>query len=274
MFCHKKSPQMKAAVQTPDQLRAVSENLKASASATSKQAAALAHQAQDLAAQGMEWAGPKAEEAIAKARPAFDDAVKKATEYAGQAQEWAGPRVEDAVKSAEHLADQASALTKQGLEWVTPHVEEALDKAHEAKDKVVTDYAPRAKAAALAVSEAAHSEGDVKSKAAAAQESAVKALTTEPAKKGRAKKCLGIFAALSAIAGGVFYFWKRSQPVEDPWAEAYWEDIKDTVASPAAAPSPDVAATPEVATEEVAEEVLAEETPAEDEPAEEEPAKE
>ena len=39
-------------------------------------------------------------------------------------------------------------------------------------------------------------------------------------------------------------------------------------------PSPDVAATPEVATEEVAEEVLAEETPAEDEPAEEEPAKE
>ncbi len=153
-------------------------------------------------------------------------------------------------------------------------MEEALDKAQEAKDKVVTDYAPRARAAALAVSEAAHSEGDVKSKAAAAQESAVKALTTEPAKKGRAKKCLGIFAALSAIAGGVFYFWKRSQPVEDPWAEAYWEDIKDTVASPAAAPSPDVAATPEVATEEVAEEVLAEETPAEDEPAEEEPAKE
>ncbi|MGO3042167.1 hypothetical protein [Ancrocorticia populi] len=251
MFCRKKKAQKKIAAQTPDQVRAVAETLKDSANATSKQ---IAQQAQTLAAQGAEWAAPH-----------IEDATKKASEYADQATEltkqgidWATPHVEDAVKKASEYADHATELTKQGIDWATPHVEDALDKANDAKDKVLNDYVPRAKAAAKAANEAARSDGDVKTKAVAVQESTTKALTTSPKKKGRAKKFFGIFAALGALGGGVFYLWKRSQPVEDPWAEAYWEDVKSATPASANTPEPDIAPTPEVATEEVAEEVAEE----------------
>ena len=34
--------------------------------------------------------------------------------------------------------------------------------------------------------------------------------------------------------GAAYLLWKRSQPVEDPWAEAYWEDVtEETAAEPA-----------------------------------------
>ncbi len=33
-------------------------------------------------------------------------------------------------------------------------------------------------------------------------------------------------AVLGAIAGIAYLAVRRSRPTEDPWAEAYWEDVK------------------------------------------------
>ena len=43
------------------------------------------------------------------------------------------------------------------------------------------------------------------------------------------KKCtlgrtLGWLTVATAAAGAAYIVWKRSQPVEDPWAEEYWAD--------------------------------------------------
>ena len=49
------------------------------------------------------------------------------------------------------------------------------------------------------------------------------------------KKCtlgrtLGWLAVAIVAAGAAYVVWKRSQPVEDPWAEEYWADSTDDVA--------------------------------------------
>ena len=36
----------------------------------------------------------------------------------------------------------------------------------------------------------------------------------------------GTLAIFGGAAGAAFLLWKRSQPVEDPWAESYWEDVE------------------------------------------------
>ena len=193
-----------------------------------EQAQVLAGQAQELAHQGVEWATPYANEAAERLAPVLADAKVKAVQVAGQAQE----------------------LAHQGVEWATPRVEEAavalkpvLDdaarKASNAKDKIVTDYIPKAKRVAAAAAAAAkETEGDLKTRATAIQESAVKALEEPAPKKRRGRKFLQVTAVLTGIGAAVYYLWKRSQPVEDPWAEAYWEDVT----SAPTADTPDLAA--------------------------------
>ena len=54
------------------------------------------------------------------------------------------------------------------------------------------------------------------------------ALTT-PTTKVRKRRFLRVvgLVALAATAAGVGYvLWKRSQPIEDPWAEEYWADLE------------------------------------------------
>ena len=46
------------------------------------------------------------------------------------------------------------------------------------------------------------------------------------------KKCtlgrtLGWLTVATAAAGAAYIVWKRSQPVEDPWAEEYWADAAE-----------------------------------------------
>lgn len=45
-----------------------------------------------------------------------------------------------------------------------------------------------------------------------------------PVKRHRALKCLGWLTLAGAAAGAAYVVWRRSQPVEDPWAEEYWAD--------------------------------------------------
>ncbi len=74
------------------------------------------------------------------------------------------------------------------------------------------------------------SEGDLGERARAARSASAKALTT-PARKKSCKKCRFLralcFTAVAAAAAGAGYvLWKRSQPIEDPWAEDYWADLE------------------------------------------------
>lgn len=38
-------------------------------------------------------------------------------------------------------------------------------------------------------------------------------------------RVLGLTALVGAVAGAGYILWKRSQPIEDPWAEEYWADL-------------------------------------------------
>ena len=54
---------------------------------------------------------------------------------------------------------------------------------------------------------------------------AKKELAKATPKQRTSKKGLVTVAVLGTVSAVGYYLWKRSQPVEDPWAEAYWEDI-------------------------------------------------
>ena len=41
----------------------------------------------------------------------------------------------------------------------------------------------------------------------------------------RALRAFGLTALVGAVAGAGYILWKRSQPIEDPWAEEYWADL-------------------------------------------------
>ena len=160
---------------------------------------------------------------------------KKAKKKAAQAQDLMAQAGAVASQAAEkirpvaaHLATQAQELAHQGKEWVAPKAAQAAQLAAEAKDKAVTDYIPKAKRVARAAVDAARTtEGDLKTKAQAVQASATAALADpKPKKKRRFLKLTGTLAILGGAAGAAVLLWKRSQPVEDPWAESYWEDVE------------------------------------------------
>ena len=63
---------------------------------------------------------------------------------------------------------------------------------------------------------------------------AARALAEPKPKKRRLRKLTGTLALIGGTVGAAYLLWKRSQPVEDPWAEAYWEDVtEETAAEPA-----------------------------------------
>lgn len=143
----------------------------------------------------------------------------------------------DAAALADSLAEQA----ERAAEWVAPRVvrarhsvtrvargaQDRLEPAYEgARSRVVDDYLPRAQRAAAAAQAAAHTPGSVTERAqrvaVAARQAAVEA--PQPRKSHRFLKTLGWLAVAGAASTAAYVVWRRSQPVEDPWAEEYWAD--------------------------------------------------
>ena len=154
----------------------------------------LAVRAADLAEQGLDWAAPRAQAALSSA-------IERAT-----------PLVESARERAQSVADRAQPF----LSDIHGHV--------------VDDYLPRLNKAVSESATALAAEGDLSSRARAARSASAKALTT-PARKKSCKKCrllraLCFTAVAAAAAGAGYVLWKRSQPIEDPWAEDYWADLE------------------------------------------------
>ena len=155
----------------------------------------IAVRAADLAEQGLDWAAPRAQAALASA-------IERAT-----------PLVESATDRAQAVADRAQPF----LSDIHGHV--------------VDDYLPRLNRAVTESAAALSSEGDLGERARAARSASAKALTT-PArkkkccKKGRLLRALCFTALTDAAAVAGYVLWKRSQPIEDPWAEDYWADLE------------------------------------------------
>src|SRR5690625_4609608 len=167
----------------------------------------------------------------AEVRSHASDASKAAREFAEQGKDWATPKVEAAMDWAGPRVEKA---WKAGVTATAPKLATAAGKSRDAvdvaHDKLVDDVLPKvivaledaAKAAKVSADGAqsrVHSAVGKAEKALKKQEKAAKA-------KGGSKwgRTLGWVLIGSAVAGAGVLIWRRTQPVDDPWAEEYWDD--------------------------------------------------
>jgi len=153
------------------------------------------------------------------------DAGEKATVLAGQGVSWAQDVALPAIDKA----------WRDGVKAAAPRVEAVADKARpavdHARDKIVEDYIPRLQKAMQEAADAASGDGSVTQKATKAGKAAKKAAMAKPKKKRG--KALGWILVGTVAAGTGYLLWRRSQPVDDPWAEEYWDDAALPVPSTA-----------------------------------------
>lgn len=149
---------------------------------------------------------------------------KRAVDYFEAGKQWAEPRVHDAV---EDLKSGAQSARKQTVKFAAPKIEAATDaikpKLDTAYESIVEDYLPRIQAAMHDAAAAAEGKGSLDKKAKKAGKAAKKALTTSQKKSG-VGRTLGWILVGTLAAGAGYLLWRRTQPIEDPWAEEYWND--------------------------------------------------
>lgn len=150
---------------------------------------------------------------------------KRAVDYLEAGKQWAEPRVHDAV---EDIKSGAESARKQTVKFAAPKIEAATDaikpKLDTAYESIVDDYLPRIQAAMHDAAAAAEGKGSLDKKAKKAGKAAKKALTTSQKKKGGVGRTLGWILVGTLAAGAGYLLWRRTQPIEDPWAEEYWND--------------------------------------------------
>ena len=132
------------------------------------------------------------------------------------------------------VAVRAADLASQGVDWAAPRAQAALNSAIEhaapaidAREHLVDDYLPRASLAVNQAGAALSARGSLSERARRASEASAVALATPTRKrrKCRVLRAFGLTALVGAVAGAGYILWKRSQPIEDPWAEEYWADL-------------------------------------------------
>ena len=178
-----------------------------------------------LAAKSARSAGKDAGAAISEQA---SDLAQRAAEYLGQAQDWAEPRVRDAVGASKHTYDKAR---RETVKYAAPKLEAAADavrpKVDQAYEAISADYLPRIQKAMHDAAKAANSTKGLDKKAKKASAAAQKALSKKQ-NKGSAGKTFGWILVGSVAAGAGYLLWRRTQPIEDPWAEEYWNDSEAT----------------------------------------------
>lgn len=195
---------------------------------------------------------------------------------------------------AKLAGERAQILASEGIDWAAPRVQKAWDETvrvsadvadrsksvatevagrgrHAASDtrkKMEKDYIPRLQRALHDAAEAAKTDKPLSDRAREVGKVTQVALTEPtPVKKSKnTGNVLGWIVVGTVAAGAGYLLWRRTQPVDDPWAEEYWDDT--TVTSPAApADAPVVATAPVVAEESVLDEAdAAAELPVDDAP--------
>lgn len=177
-------------------------------------------------------------------------AVKKAARTANKKAERFGSQVQDSVQDsvskltgtvvpavsegAKDVREKASDLVDHYLPQAKDAVQHQSEKlaelagdlgprAEKLRQDVEEDYLPRARRTAGAtnavVATAVTAAVDAARKELDKGQADIKAAYTKPVKKkGRAGKVLLLIALASAGAAAGYVVWKRSRPVEDPWA--------------------------------------------------------
>lgn len=175
---------------------------------------AISEQARDYAHDAQKWAEPKIKEAQKWAEPKIKDAQKWAEPKLRDAKKSivtaAAPRLEAAAGASVDLVDTAShKLTDD----VLPRIQKAMNDAYAA---VQPAQLPSGKRTARKARKAVRQ----------AEKQLHKDLQKAAGKSGRGRKILGWFVVGSAAAGTGYLLWRRSQPIEDPWAEEYWQNVE------------------------------------------------
>ena len=121
------------------------------------------------------------------------------------------------------------------------------------RTRLVEDYIPRAQRVAAASQEAAAAEGTLSERAQRVAVAAKNAALEVPVKKKSHKvlKTLGWLTVAGAAGCAAYVLWRRSQPVEDPWAEEYWEDSEESLGEAGEAVSEKVEETVDAAQDKV-----------------------
>lgn len=151
---------------------------------------------------------------------------------------------------AERVFEHAQELTKTGVraaapavmsavhktvQEATPYVDQATDNAarltsqagqtlEHVHDDLVHTYWPRLQkaveeATARALVEAGHLDHPLVAN--------LEAETTKRVRRQRFRQGLKWGAIAAGTAGVGYLVWRRSQPIEDPWAEEYWADLEE-----------------------------------------------
>lgn len=168
-----------------------------------------------------------------RAAEAGKSAGKTAVDLAGKGKSWASPRIDAAVEWATPRAEQA---WREGVKAAAPKIEAAADAVKPAvataHERLVAEYLPKLVAAANAAADAA-AEAATKAEARVDQriDAIVAAAQQETrSSKGGAGKTVGWVLVGAAVAGGGYLLWKRTKPIDDPWAEEYWDDASTPAA--------------------------------------------
>ncbi|MBV7433046.1 hypothetical protein KRX53_06920 [Dermabacteraceae bacterium TAE3-ERU5] len=153
------------------------------------------------------------DKALANVRPLVEEGAKEVKERATDLYEQYSPTVKDALqKQSGKVQDRVQDIAAK-----------AKPQAQKLREDFETDYLPRAKktygateatvnAAVAAAVDAARKEWDKGAKDIQA------AVVTPAKKKGGFGKFLFLLLLGAAGAGAGYLAWKKSQPVEDPWA--------------------------------------------------------
>lgn len=162
------------------------------------------------------------EEIINRASQLAGQGLDRASHLAEQGMEWAGPR-------AQKIWEDTVKVTAPKIEEAAEKVRPYLDNVH---GKVVDDYLPRIENAAREASKAAQKDGSFMERAQRAGDATRKSLTKPTSKKRHFGRFVGWTLLGTVAAGAGYLLWRRSQPIEDPWAEEYWADLDSDVEVP------------------------------------------
>lgn len=164
-----------------------------------------------------------------------DKAKYYSEHYSKASKKWAGPKLDEASKRYHELAGEAGKryheladeAGKRYADLSSEASKRYADYSSEAVNRWEKDLLPRLQAAVEAAKSEAGKDTDLRTKITNLSSETSKALTTAPKQTKTKKfgKFVGWTTVLASAAGIGYLIWKRSQPVEDPWAEAYWENI-------------------------------------------------
>ncbi len=157
-----------------------------------------------------------------------DQALDTAQQLTKKGVRTAAPRVMDAVnksvKNVSPIVDQAAGHAAR----LTQQAGVSLDQAHK---ELVDVYLPKLQDA---VEEAtAYAATHVQNYADPVAAPIVAAVEAETTKRRRHRgRNFGLTVLAAGAAGVGYLLWRRSKPIEDPWAEEYWADLETDVDVP------------------------------------------